>query len=1051
MFLPQVSIKRPVLTMMMSLALVIFGLIGLRRLPVRELPNIDPPVITVLTVYRGASASVMETEITERLEEQINSIEGIRTLSSESSEEVSTITVEFNLSRDIDLAAQDVRDRVARVRGKLPKDIDEPVITKQEADAQPVIWIALNSDRLSTLDLTTLAENQIKDRLQTLSGVSSVVIGGEKRFAMRLWLDSEKMAARQVTVLDVEKALKQQNLELPSGRVENFDRTMSIQTLGEMKTPEEYNDLVIRSDGANLVRLRDIGNARVGVEDEHTVARSNGRAAVGLGVVKQSKANTIEVAHLVKKEVEALRPGLPAGVEAFVVYDESVFVEKAIHEVWVTLGVAFVLVVAIIFVFLRSVRSTIIPAVAIPISILATFFVLNMMGYSINILTMLALVLAIGVVVDDAIVVLENIYRHVEAGMPPMQAAVKAMDEIGFAILAITFSLVAVFLPLAFLTTETGRLFIEFAVAVASSVVISAFVALSLTPMMSARILKPVDQIQHGPLFNFFERGFKGITNGYGAMLRWCLAHRWISIGIGATAYALTPVLFFALDYNLVPEEDKGQLFNIVLAPEGSTSEYTDRMMRKMERIVSEVPEVSSYFTAVALAESGPGKPTVGFMFMTLKDKRTRSDQQIVNGPGGLRGRFYNEVEGAFCIPQMSKAIGFRFQQPYQLVIQSQDLDALNRYSGELVGKLRSLGYLPTVRSQFEVNKPELRLAIDRDRAAALGVSVEDISRTLQMLFGGLDVSRIKREGKEYLVMVQLERASRLAPADLDRLYVRGADGKLVQLSNVVRYEPKATAGSIFHYNRSRSATIEATPEGVPLGTVVAQTEKILNSDLPPGFRYQWAGDARDLKEASGDVLFVIVLALVIIYMVLAAQFESLIHPITVMGAVPLAGLGAFGLLWLLNFLPLVGLPPVPSMNRNVFSLIGLVLLVGLVTKNSILLVEFANQQREKGMSARDAMLQAGLVRLRPILMTALCTIAGIMPIAIGFGAGAESRRPMGIAVVGGMITSTFLTLIIIPVVYTLFSDLASFLKRQPAGATAGHIAPVESPVPMAK
>jgi multidrug efflux pump len=1051
MFLPQVSIKRPVLTMMMSLALVIFGLIGLRRLPVRELPNIDPPVITVLTVYRGASASVMETEITERLEEQINSIEGIRTLSSESSEEVSTITVEFNLSRDIDLAAQDVRDRVARVRGKLPKDIDEPVITKQEADAQPVIWIALNSDRLSTLDLTTLAENQIKDRLQTLSGVSSVVIGGEKRFAMRLWLDSEKMAARQVTVLDVEKALKQQNLELPSGRVENFDRTMSIQTLGEMKTPEEYNDLVIRSDGANLVRLRDIGNARVGVEDEHTIARSNGRAAVGLGVVKQSKANTIEVAHLVKKEVEAIRPGLPAGVEAFVVYDESVFVEKAIHEVWVTLGVAFVLVVAIIFVFLRSVRSTIIPAVAIPISIVATFLVLNVMGYSINILTMLALVLAIGVVVDDAIVVLENIYRHVEEGMPPMQAAVKAMDEIGFAILAITFSLVAVFLPLAFLTGQTGRLFIEFAVAVAGSVVISAFVALSLTPMMSARILKPVHQIQHGPLFNFFERGFKGITNGYGAALKWCLAHRVIAVGIGAAALGLTAVLYRSLEYDFVPEEDKGQLFNIVLAPEGSTSEYTDRMMRKMEGIVSEVPEVSSYFTAVALAESGPGKPTVGFMFMTLKDKRTRSDQEIVNSPGGLRGRFFNEVEGAFCIPQMSKAIGFSFLQPYQLVIQCQDLDALNRYSGELVGKLRGLGYLPTVRSQFEVNKPELRVAINRDRAAALGVSVEDISRTLQMLFGGLDVSRIKREGKEYLVMVQLERASRLAPADLDRLYVRGADARLIQLSSVVRYDPRATAGSIFHYNRSRSATIEATPQGVPLGTVVAQTENILKSDLPPGFRYQWAGDARDLKDAGGDVLFVLILALAIIYMVLAAQFESLIHPLTVMGAVPLAGLGAFGLLWLLNFTPLVGLPRIPSMNINLFSEIGLVLLLGLVTKNSILLVEFANQQREKGMSARDAMLQAGLVRLRPILMTALCTIAGIMPIAIGFGAGAESRRPMGIAVVGGMITSTFLTLIIIPVVYTLFSDLASFLKPQPAEATATHNAPLEGPVEMAK
>jgi multidrug efflux pump len=1046
MFLPQISIKRPVLTLMMSLALVLFGIIGLRRLPVRELPNIDPPIVTVTTVYRGASGSVMETEVTERLEEQINSIEGIKTLTSESSEEVSTITVEFNLNRNIDLASQDVRDRVARVRGSLPKDIDEPIIAKQEADAQPVIWIALNSDRLSTLELTTLAENQIKDRLQTLGGVSSVVIGGEKRFAMRLWLDSEKMAARQVTVLDVESALKRQNVELPSGRVENSDRTMSIETLGEMKTAPEYNDLIIRNDGANLVRLRDIGVAKAGVEDEHTIARSNGKAAVGLGVVKQANANTIEVAHLVKKELESIRPTLPQGVDAFVVYDESVFVEKAIKEVWVTLAIAFVLVVAIIFIFLRSLRSTIIPAVAIPISIVATFAILNALGYSINILTMLALVLAIGVVVDDAIVVLENIFRHVEEGMAPMPAAFKAMDEIAFAIIAITISLVAVFLPLAFLTGQTGRLFIEFAVAVAGSVVISAFVALTLTPMMAARVLKPIEQTKHGSLFNTFERGFQALNRAYSGMLKWALAHRVITVGIGVASLALTMVLYWSLDNELVPEEDKGQLFTIVLAPEGSTTEYTDRVMHKMENIVSKVPEVSSYFTVVALAQSGPGKPNLGFMFLTLKDDRKRSVQEIVNGPGGLSGQFFNDIEGAFVIPQIPKAIGFTITQPYQLVLESQDLDELNRESAAVVNQLRGLGYMPNVQSAFQLNKPELRISIDRNRAAALGVSVEDISRTLQMMFGGLDVSRIKLGGKEYLVMVQLARASRMTPANLDQLYVRGTGDKLIQLSSVVNYKPSASSSSIFHYNRARSATIEATPAEVPLGTAVADTERILKANLPPGVRHEWSGEAKDLRDSGRDVIFVLILAVVIIYMVLAAQFESLIHPLTVMGAVPLAGLGAFGLLWLLNTLPKFHLmPAIPSMNINLFSEIGLVLLLGLVTKNSILLVEFANQQREKGASAREAMFQAGVVRLRPILMTALCTIAGIMPIAIGFGAGAESRRPMGVAVVGGMITSTFLTLVIIPVIYTLFSDVTEFFVRRQAkpAPTAGNEAVV--------
>jgi hydrophobe/amphiphile efflux-1 (HAE1) family protein len=1048
MILPRISIRRPVLTLMMNLALVLFGVIGLSRLPVRELPNIDPPIVNVTTVYRGANAAVMETEITERLEEELNSIPGIKTLTSESREQVSNITLEFNLSRDLEQATQDVRDRVARARGGLPKDIEEPIVAKQEADARPVIWIALNSARFTTLELTDFAERQLKDRFQTLPGVSAVFIGGQKRFAIRLWLDSEKMAARRVTVLDVDRALREQNVELPSGRVENLDREMTIQTLGEMKTPEEFNRMVVRREGDTLVRLRDIGEARVGVEDERTVARSNGRAAVGLGIVRQSKANIIEVARAVKRELEAVRPLLPGDVESFVAYDESIYVEKAIREVWETLGIAFVLVVLIIFVFLRNVRSTLIPAVAIPISIVATFLVLDAFGFSVNILTMLALVLAIGVVVDDAIVVLENIYRHIEAGMKPLEAAYKAMDEIAFAIIAITLSLVAVFLPLAFLTGNVGRLFVEFAMAIAGSVVISAFVALTLTPMMSARVLKPVAQQKHGSLFFWFEHLFNGLNRFYGRLLGWALAHRWVIVLSTVLVLGATVKIYQMLPKEFLPEEDKGLLLNVVVAPEGSTSEYTDRMMRKLEGIVSQVPEIQSYFTAVALGQDGPGNPARGFMFVALKDERERSLQTIVRQPpDGLFFRFMGEVEGALCIPIIPKTISRSFGQSFSLVLQSQDLEALNRYQQEFMNKLRELGTLQNVRTYYEVTKPELRVSIDRDRAAALGVSIEDLSRTLQIMFGGLDLSRIKREGKEYLVIAQLQRQARLTPTDLDRIYVRSVGGQLIQLNSLVTHEARAAAGSIYHYNRMRSATIEATPVGIPLGTAMEQVEKLLATDLPPGFRYTWSGESRDLKDAGYEVVFVLVLALIIIYMVLAAQFESLVHPLTVMLAVPLAGFGAFGLLWLLLMLGVFGvLPFVPGMNINLFSEIGLVLLLGLVTKNSILLVEFANQRRARGANARDAMHQAGLVRLRPILMTTFSTIVGILPIAIGFGAGAESRRPMGVAVVGGMLTSTFLTLVVIPVVYTLFSDFAALFKRTPTEAAV----PAETPQPVA-
>ncbi len=1042
MTLPDLSIRRPVLTSMMSLALVLFGLVSLTRLPVRELPNIDPPVVSVTTVYPGANARVVETEVTERLEEAISNIEGIKTLTSTSREQVSNITVEFDLSRDVDLAAQDVRDRVARVRGQLPEDILEPVVAKQESDAQPIMWISVNSDRHSPRELTTIAELQIKNRLQTVAGVSSVIIGGEKRFAMRLWLDAERLAAHGVTVLDVQRALREQNVELPSGRVENLDREMTIQTLGELKTPEEFNNLVVLADGVRLVRLRDVGYAEAGVEDLRAVARFNGRSTVFLGVVKQSRANTVQVAHGVRAELERVRPGLPVGVNLVAAYDSSTFVEEAINEVWLTLGIAFVLVVVVIFVFLRNVRSTVIPGVVIPVSIVGVFTVLYAMGYSVNILTMLALVLAIGIVVDDAIVVLENIYRHIEAGEPPMKAAFTAMREIGFAIIAITVSLVAVFIPLAFQRTATGRLFIEFAFALAGSVVISAFVALSLTPMMAARILRPVQREKHGPLFLAFERGFDALSRGYAALLRRVLRHRVLTLGGGVGALALMVWAYRSLDKEFLPEEDRGMFLCFVVTPEGSTAEYTDRMMRQMEGLLEQVPEIRSRGVIVAPPFGGPGAANQGIAFVRLHPERQRSVQDLVNGPDGLRMQLIAGVEGALVIPNIPKPISRGFGAPFSLVLQNDDLDQLNATAQRVANQLRTNGFLVNVRSSFEVTKPELRIEIDRNRAAALGVSIADISRTLQILFGGLDLSRIKVGGKQYDVIAQLDRYSRLTPRDLERVYVRNNRGALIQLNSVVSYHTGAAPNAIEHYNRLRSATLTATPVGVTLGTAIERGEAMLAQALPPGTLHAWSGESRDLLEAQAQFWWILGLAIVIVYMVLASQFESLVHPFTVMLALPLAGVGAFGLLWLLGWGGRAGwLPPIPAMNFNLYSQVGVVLLVGLVTKNSILLVEFANQQRTRVRDAREAMVRAGLVRLRPILMTSFSTIAGILPIAIGFGAGAESRRPMGVAVVGGMITSTFLTLFIIPVVYTVFSDFSDrVLRRKPEPVTAAVV-----------
>lgn len=1065
-------IRRPVATIMLNAALLVFGVLGLMQLPVRELPDIDPPVVNVLAVYPGASAAVVETEVTERLEEAISSVEGIKLLTSESREQVSSISIEFSQNRDIDIAAQDVRDQVARIRGNLPEDIDEPIVSKQDANARPIMWVAFYSDRYDTSELTRIADTMVKDRLQTIDGVSSVIIGGEKRFAVRVWLDAKKMASRGMTVLDVERAIQQQNIDLPSGRVEGRDRELTIQTRGQFASAESFNRVVIRQDGTDVVRLEDIGYAREGVEDARTIARFNSTPAVGLGIIRQSKANTLTVADDVKRRMDELAPTLPEGINYRFPYDESVFVERAVVEVWETLAIAFVLVVLTIFIFLRNVRSTLIPALSIPVSILATFGLLYVMGFSVNIFTLLALVLAIGIVVDDTIIVLENIYRHIEDGMEPYAAAVKGIKEIAFAVIATTLSLVSVFLPLAFIGGVTGRLLLEFAFALAGAVIVSSIVALTLSPMAGARILRPVRESEHGKFFNYFEKRLQALNVRYERSLDWALRHRVAMVVIAAGSIFVSYYFFRNLDREFLPEEDKGRLLVFSIYPVGSTPEYSDRMMQTQEEIISSIPSVDTYFTAVALPFNGPGDATVGFMFTRLKAGDRPHVRDIVAGPQGLGFKMISGVEGALAIPIMPKAVDIGFSQPFQLVVSNPDLNRLDQTVQSLLGQFRQAGFLANARSTFNLEKPEVRVVIDRDRAGTLHVSVQEIARTLQILFGGDASSDLKREGKQYDVILQLERENRFTPDDLEEIYVRGVNGQLVQLANVVRVEEGAGPNAIERFQRQRSATIEGTPAGVPLGNAMDQAERLLVQHLPPGFSFDWKGEGRNLRESSRDIYGFMLLAVIVVYMVLAAQFESFIHPFTVLLALPLAFLGAFGLLYLLSWVNYAGsmmygwanyapdppaiagilasiIPRISSMNMNIFSQVGLILLIGLVTKNSILLVEFANQQMARGLDSRSAMLKAGALRLRPILMTSLATIAGILPIAIGFGDAAESRRPLGVVAVGGMITSTLLTLFVIPVIYTLFSDLSLKVTGRPAGihkelSTAGAADPAE-------
>jgi len=1056
MNLPEFCIRRPVAATMANLAIALVGIVALSRLPVRELPNIDPPVVSVVTIYPGANAELVEADVTEPMEQEINNIPGIKILRSESREQVSSITVEFELNRDVDIGAQDVRDRISRVRDKLPDDIKEPIVAKQDADAQEVMWVALSSPTRSTLDLTNLAERQIKDRLQVLSGVGGINFGGEKRTSMRIWLDSEKMAARQITAADIRALLAKENVELPSGQIEGKERSLSILARGRMDRPDQYADLIVRDTEGTPIRLRDIATVEIGPAVEQTIARFRGQPAVGLGVVKQSDANAVEVAQRVRRELEKIKPLLPADVKIDIPFDSSLYVENAIHEVVVSLIISVLLVVVLIFLFLREARSTLIPAAAIPISVLGTFGLLYALGYSVNILTLLALVLAIGIVVDDAIVVLENIVRHIEEGMTPLEASLTSMKEITGAILAITASLVVVFLPIAFQSGTTGILFREFAVTLAGSVTISAFVALTLSPALGAYFLKPPSA--NPPAYaRFLESVLHRVSLFYTKSLAAALGHPRVLLGLGAGILALTVLLYQAIPQEFLPDEDKGTIVAVVVTPEGSTTEATDRYIRQAEKIASEYPEVEGYFSAVALARGSPGQSNLGIMFMRLKPNRERTGLQLARpgARGSMFTRMISEIRGAVVIPFLPKAIGRGFDASFQVILQGPNLVQLEKSARELRDEIDQAGFLSQPRTNFNYEKPQLNLEIDRNRAAALGISVRDISESLQILLGGLDISRFNFEGKQYDVIAQLRRVDRLVPDELNSLYVRARSGQLVPIRDLVRAKEKGSVNSISHFARQRCAQVSGQPQGCTLGQAIEKTEEIGRRILPPGIKMEFDGEARELRSGVGEAWQILLLAVLIVYMALAAQFESFIHPLTIMIALPLAAVGALLLIYVLGFLnglavipqyappgalpkPLALLfgmiPEIPSMNLNLYSLIGLVLLLGLVTKNSILLVEFANQQRALGVPALEAMLESGRLRLRPILMTALSTIIGILPIALGFGAGAESRRPLGVAVVGGMLSSTFLTLYLVPAFYI---TVDRFRPRRPVSHPA--------------
>jgi multidrug efflux pump len=1013
MSLSSLCIRRPVFATVITLILILVGLLSFARLPVREYPDIDFPIVSVTTEYPGASSSLVETDVTRVLEGSLAGIEGLRTLTSASREEQSQITIEFTLNRDLDAAVNDVRDRVLGPRRWLPPTIQEPMIFKARTDSQPIIWLSLFSERHSDLEMTDFAERYLKDKLATIPGASAVWIWGSRRYAIRIWLDADRLGARGLTVQDIEEAIRSQNVAIPSGRIQGEGLEFSVRTRGELATQEHFNRLIITYRSGYPVRIEDIGHAEIGAEDDRRLVRANGKSTVSLGVVKQSKANALAVARAVHGKFAELESALPAGMTLQVTSDRSRHIEQSLQEVYLTMGVSIALVVFVIFLFLGNLYATVIPTVAIPASILSTFTLMYLAGFSINLLTLLGLVLAVGLVVDDAIIVLENIYRRVEQGQSAMAGAIDGTREIGFAVIATTVSLVAVFVPIAFLTDATARLFTELALAVAGSVLISGVIALTLTPMMSAKLL--ADRAPHkktpSRIVLLSRRTFDRVTQSYvsalAPVLRWRMAIPLISAGMVALGIGL----FMRLPSELAPLEDTGSLGVNIQGPEGTTLAYTDRYVREVEALYQDVPEIASYLSWV-----GSGWPisrvNAAGSWVTLQDwnLRRRSQQEIVSVLAKNMARIPGVQATPFNPPAL---IGGGSTAPVQFVISASTYENVEKYVAMIMETVTKNRQLLNVTSNLDLNKPELDVHVNREKAGDLGVSVGTVGHTLESLLGGRQVTRFSRDGIEYPVIVKVSNRHRDTPSDINMLYVRGHGGQLVQLSNLVTINPTTVATVLHHYDKMRSAIISAgLATGYVLGDALDYLARTAHDKLPSTATINYAGESKAYKEASQGLWLIFVFSVLLIYLVLAAQFESFIQPLIILFSVPPALTGALVALTMFGG------------TLNVYSEIGLIMLVGLVSKNAILIVDFANQLQAQGEDLFTAIVNACSRRLRPILMTSLATILGALPLALMSGAGAIGRGQLGYVIIAGMTFSTVLTLFMVPATYYAMASL---------------------------
>lgn len=1010
MSLTSLSIRRPVLASVMSIVIVLFGVISFFMLGVREYPAVDPPVVTVRTDYVGASADVIESQITEPLEESLNAVAGIRTLSSVSREGASTITIEFNVDLDLEAAANDVRDRVSRAQRSLPADAEPPTVTKADADAVPIIFLNVNSDQRDLLDLTSIAENIFKERLQTIEGVSEIRIWGSRQYAMRLWMDPLKLAAYQLTPLDILNALGRENVELPSGRIEGYTTELTVRTMGRMTTPEEFNNLIISESGGNVVRFRDIGRAELGAQNERTVLKRNGVPMVGVVAIPQPGSNQLAIAEEFFERVERIKVDLPEDIELATGFDTTEYIRDSISEVQQTIFIAFILVILIIFLFLRDWRTTLIPIITIPIALIGTFFVMYLAGFSINVLTLLAIVLSIGLVVDDAIVVLENIYAKMEMGLPIIEAGILGSKEIFFAIIATSLALVSVFMPILFLGGNTGRLFREFGVVIAGAVAISSFVALTLTPMLSTKILKKDNKKSR--FYAMTEPFYVWLNKKYKSSLDTFMEKRWLSFVVIAFCAVVGVWINSILPQEIAPMEDRGQMRISATAPEGATYEYMDAYVDDMIGVVREnVPELQAMNTVTSPGFGASGSVNSAFGFISLVDRseRDRSQQEIAD----LVGQKLSQLTGAETFVSQPQSIGQRRGGlPVQYVLQAQTLDQLQDLIPVFLQEVRNHDAFAFADVNLKFNRPELQVNINRDRARALGVSTQDIAQTLQLSLSGTRFGFFIMDSKQYWVIGQMERERRNAPVDLQTIFVRNNRGDLIQMDNLVEVKEDSGPPQLYRFNRYASATIAAAlAPGYTIGDGIQSMNEIAGRVLDERIVTDLAGPSRDFADSAAAMDFIFIFALILVYLVLAAQFESFRDPFIILFTVPLALFGSLLALWYFNE------------TLNIFSQIGMIMLIGLVTKNGILIVEFANQRQEQGMGLLESIKDAAAVRFRPILMTSMSTVLGILPIALAFGAGSESRVSMGIAVIFGLVIGSILTLYVIPAIYTYFAS----------------------------